>query len=245
MENFVFQLKTTVLFGKGQLAQLPSAMKKFGKNVLLVYGGGSIKRTGVYDKVLEALREFDITELSGVEPNPRIYTVRQGVALCRKKDINVLLAVGGGSTIDCAKAIAAAVYYAGDPWDMILAASKGSITRALPVCTVLTLAATGSEMDGAAVISNDDTMEKLTIMNPALMPRVSVMDPEYTFSVPPYQTAAGSADILSHIMEVYFGAEDAYVTDRICEALMKTVIRYAPIAMKYPENYEARANLML
>lgn len=244
MENFEFCVGTDILFGKGQLEKLPGVMAQYGKKVLLVYGGGSIKRTGLYDRVKNALKEFEIFDLGGVEPNPRVETVRKGVALCREKGVDVLLAVGGGSTIDCAKAISAAVFYEGDAWEMVLNAAKGAIGKTLPVCTVLTIAATGSEMDGAAVISNMETKEKLTIMHPNLLPKCSVLEPENTFSVPARQTAAGSADIMSHVMEVYFGAEDTFLTDRICEAVLKTVIHYAPVAIKEPENYTARANLM-
>ena len=244
MENFEFCVGTDILFGRKQLERLPEVMTKLGKKVLLVYGGGSIKRTGLYDRIQTVLKDFEIYELGGVEPNPRVDTVRKGVAICREKGVEILLAVGGGSTIDCAKAISAAVFYDGDAWDMVLNAAKGAIGKTLPVCTVLTIAATGSEMDGAAVISNMETKEKLTIMHPNLLPKCSVLEPENTFSVPAKQTAAGSADIMSHVMEVYFGAEDTYLTDRICEAILKTVIHYAPIAVKEPENYEARANLM-
>jgi len=244
MQNFSFSLPVQVFFGKGQLKHLSAAMEPYGKNVLLVYGGGSIKRTGLYDKVKDVLKACTIFELGGVEPNPRVSTVRKGVDICRKEGIDILLAVGGGSTIDCSKAIAAAVFYEGDAWDMVLNSRSKAITKALPIAAVLTLAATGSEMDGAAVISNDETKEKLSIMSPALLPKIAVMDPENTFTVPASQTAAGSADILSHVMEVYFGAEDTYMTDRICEAIMKTVVHYAPLAMREPDNYVARANLM-
>ena len=244
MHNFIFSVPTTVYFGKGQLTSLSKAMHPLGTKVLVVTGRGSTIRNGILAKVKCALSDFQLTELSGVDPNPRVTTVRKGVELCREKGIEVILAVGGGSVIDCAKAIAAGVYYDGDPWNMVLNSAKGSITKALPVCTVLTLAATGSEMDGAAVISNVDTNEKFTMLSPLLIPKVSIMDPEFTYSVPAPQTAAGSADILSHIMEVYFGDENTYMTDRISEALMKTVIRFAPVAMTRPDDYEARANLM-
>ncbi|MDD3040838.1 iron-containing alcohol dehydrogenase [Bacteroides sp.] len=244
MNNFRFCVGTDILFGKNQLKNLPKAMQVYGKKVLLVFGGGSIKQSGLYDKLLFELKDFEIHELSGVEPNPRVETVRKGVEVCREKGIEVLLAVGGGSTIDCAKAIAAATFYEGDAWDMVLNAADGSIGKTLPVCTVLTLAATGSEMDSAAVVSNLETREKLTIINSGLLPKCSVLDPENTFSVPEAQTAAGSVDIMSHVMEVYFGSEKTFLTDRICEALLKTVIQFAPIALEEPRDFEARANLM-
>ena len=244
MNNFEFCVSTDVLFGKNQLKNLPSRLAGYGKRVLMVYGGGSIKRTGLYDRVKDTLQDFEIFELSGVEPNPRTTTIEKGIHICRENKVDVVLAVGGGSTIDCSKAIAAGVFYDGKVWDMVLNVMNGAITKALPVCTILTIAATGSEMDPAAVVSNMETNEKLTMIHPALLPKCSVLEPENTFSVPAKQTAAGSIDMMSHVMEVYFGAEKTFLTDRICEAILKTVIHFAPIAIQEPENYEARANLM-
>ena len=242
MNPFTFEVGTRVLFGEGQIAHLPEELKRFGTRVLLVYGGGSIRRTGLYDRLRELLAGFEVTELAGVDPNPRIASVRQGVALCRERGIEVILAVGGGSSIDCAKAVAAGVFYDGDPWDLLT--GKGRITDALPIAAVLTLAATGSEMDADAVISNPDTREKLFLGAACLRPKIAVCDPTYTFTVPKYQTAAGSADILSHIIESYFNRPKSFLPDRFCEALMKTVIHYAPAAIAAPDDYEARANLM-
>lgn len=242
MENFEFCVPTKILFGKGQIAQLPATIDNFGKNVLLVYGGGSIKLMGLYDQVYDLLGDCDIHELSGIDPNPRIDSVRQGVAICRDQEIDVILAVGGGSVIDCAKAIAAAYYYQDDAWDMIT--SRAEITQALPIVTVLTTAATGSEADFGAVISNPETNEKLSLMSDQLFPKVSILDPEYTFTVPAKQTAAGSIDILSHLMEQYFVPSSTYMNDLLIEAVMKTVVKYAPIAYADPDNYEARAELM-
>ena len=244
MNDFEFCVGTDILFGRNQLEKLPAVMRQYGKKILMVYGGGSIKRTGLYDRVKNVLKDFQVFELGGVEPNPRTTTIEKGVRICRENAVDMLLAVGGGSTIDCSKSIAAGVFYDGNVWDMVLGAGRGTITRALPVCTVLTIAATGSEMDAAAVVSNMETREKLTMIHPALLPKCSVLEPENTFSVPARQTAAGSADIMSHVMEVYFGSEDTFLTDRICEAILKTVIHFAPLALKEPENYEARANLM-
>lgn len=242
MENFNFCIGVNVLFGKDQVENLPSAVAPYGRKVLLCYGGGSIKRTGLYDKVRTLLEGFDICELSGIEPNPKIDSVREGVRLCREQGVEVILAVGGGSVIDCAKAIAAAVYYEGDPWEMI--AEKKPIERALPIVTVLTLSATGSEADAGAVISNPETNEKLSLFSPAIMPKVSVMDPTYTFTVSAKQTAAGCADIMSHLMEQYFVPESTYMGDLLVEAVMKTIIKYAPVAIREPDNYEARAQIM-
>lgn len=245
MRNFHYSIPTEVYFGKGQISKLPEAVKKYGSKVLMVYGSGSIKKMGLYDKVINILNEahIEIVELAGVDPNPRITSVSEGVKLCRENNVEVILAVGGGSTIDCAKAIGAAYYYDGDAWDIVADASK--ITKTLPIISVLTLAATGSEMDPFAVISNMDTNEKLGIGNEEMRPKASILDPEYTYSVPKKQTAAGTADIISHIFEEYFSAErNAYVQDRMAEALLKTCIKYGEIAVKDPKNYDARANLM-
>lgn len=245
MKNFNYSIPTKVFFGKGQISVLPDQIKKYGSRVLLVYGGGSIKKIGLYDKVVELLRDNNISfwELSGVEPNPRISSVRDGIEICRKNNIDLVLAVGGGSTIDCTKVIAAGVSYEGDPWDIVLDPSK--IKSVVSVASILTLSATGSEMNDGAVISNLETNEKLGTGNPGMAPKFSILDPAYTFSVPKNQTAAGTADIMSHIFEVYFNnTKGAYIQNRMAEALLKTCINYGRKAMDEPENYEARANLM-
>lgn len=242
MKNFEFCVPTDILFGAGQEKELPDKLKKYGKKVLLVYGGGSIKKSGLYDKLKVLLKDFVIFELGGVEPNPRVTTVNKGAEVCKKEGIDVILAVGGGSTIDCSKAIAAAAYYDGDSWELLT--GKGQITNALPIAVVLTIAATGSEMDCAAVISNEETHEKLLMGHPLLLPKVSVLNPENTFTVPAYQTASGSADMMSHVIESYFDREQAFVADAISEGLLRAVIKYTPTALEDPENYEARAQLM-
>ena len=242
MENFEFCVPTNIFFGKGQISNLPGVIGGFGRKVLLAYGGGSVKKMGLYDKVKALLADCEIYELSGIAPNPRVESVRAGVALCREHDIDVILAVGGGSVIDCCKGIAAAFYYDGDAWDMI--ASHAEIAQALPIVTILTAAATGSEADFGAVITNPETNEKLGLNSAALFPKVSILDPEYTFTVPAKQTAAGSIDILSHLMEQYFVPASTYMSDLLVEAVMKTVVKYASIAYKEPDNYEARAQLM-
>lgn len=242
MKNFEFYVPTDVLFGRDQEKNLPAKLGAYGNKILMTYGGGSIKRSGLYDKLKELLKDFEIFELSGVEPNPRVSTVNRGVEICKKEGIDLILAVGGGSTIDCSKAIAAGAYYDGDAWDLVT--GKAPIENALPLAVVLTLAATGSEMDCAAVISNENTEEKLLMGHPLLLPRVSVLNPENTFTVPAYQTAAGAVDMMSHILESYFDQEEAFVPDAISEGLLRAVIHYAPIALKEPDNYEARAQLM-
>lgn len=245
MNNFHYNIPTEIFFGKGQIEKLGSNMKKLSHKILLVYGGGSIKKSGLYDKVCQQLADADITweELPGVEPNPRIESVRKGVDICRAQGLGAVLAVGGGSTIDCAKIIASGTCYDGDPWDQVVDSSK--ITKALPVAAVLTLSATGSEMDGFAVISDLSKNEKWGTGNDITRPAFSILDPEYTFTVSKLQTAAGTADIMSHTFENYFTKEkDTFLQARFCEGILKTCIKYAPIALEEPDNYEARANLM-
>lgn len=244
MQNFNYSIPTKVYFGKGQIKKL-AKISQFGTKVLMVYGGGSIKRNGIYDKAAAVLRESGISfcELSGVDPNPRIETVALGAKLCKEKEIDAVLAIGGGSTIDCAKMIAAAARYDGDPWDLVLDGRK--IHDALPIVTILTLAATGSEMDGFAVISDMDKNDKLDTASELIKPAFSILDPKFTYSVSQKQTAAGTADIMSHVFEVYFTREkDAFLQARMCEAVLKTCIKYGPVAMENPEDYDARANLM-
>ncbi len=244
MYNFTFHVPTTIHFGKGQISHL-AGLAAYGKKVLLCYGGGSIKRNGIYDQATKILSDagLEIFELSGVEPNPRIQTVRRGVELCRKESIDMILAIGGGSTIDCAKVVAAGAKYDGDAWDLVI--HPELIKAALPIFSVLTLAATGSEMDAFAVISDMTKNEKWGTAAECLKPTMSVLDPTYTFSVPARQTAAGTADMMSHTFENYFSmADGAYVQKRMAEALLKTMIHYGPIALEKPDDYDARANLM-
>lgn len=243
MNNFRFHAYTDIRFGKGQVDTLPEVLSTFGKKVLFVYGGGSIKRNGLYDKIILLLKDFDIIELPGVEPNPRITSVREGVKLCKEQGIDVVIAVGGGSAIDAAKVIAAGAYYEGDPWDLVKDSKK--IEKVLPIVTVLTLAATGSEMNGNAVISNLETDEKLGTGSHDMIPKASICDPTYLYTLPKEQTAAGVADIMSHVFEEYFQKEDAaFIQDRISESLLKTCIKYCKIALEQPDCYEARANTM-
>lgn len=245
MLNFTFYAPTRVLFGRGQIESLGELVQPYGSKILLVYGHGSIKHNGIYDAVVTQLKARQITwqELSGVDPNPRLSTVVQGADLCRQHGLEFILAVGGGSVIDCAKGIAAVSLYDGDPWDFW--AYKAKIREALPVGAVLTLAATGSEMNGNSVITNEAAGQKHGVGADALIPKFSILDPVYTFTVPPAQTAAGVADILTHAYEFYFSAStEAYLQDALAEAVMKTCIKYGPIACAEPQDYEARANLM-
>ena len=245
MLNFDYSIPTKIFFGEGKIDVLAEQIKNYGTKVLLVYGGGSIKKSGLYNKITGIFKKNNISfwELAGVEPNPRITSVKKGIEICRDNKIDIILAVGGGSTIDCSKVIAAGYYYNGDAWDIVVDPRK--IEKVLPLATILTLSATGSEMNCGAVITNIETSEKLSTRNKDMAPKFSILDPSYTFSVPKNQTAAGTIDIMSHIFEVYFSnTKEAYLQNRMAEALLKTCIKYGTIAMEEPTNYEARANLM-
>lgn len=246
MNNFIYEIPTKIYFGENQLeGNLSREIKKYGNKVLLVYGGNSIKKIGLYEEVINEIKssEIEVYEFSGIEPNHRHTKINEAAQICKEKDIDVVLAVGGGSVIDSCKLICAGKYYDGDVWDLIIKKSK--IEKALPLITILTLSATGSEMNGTSVISNMETNEKKSVKTPLLLPKVSFLNPKVTYSVSKYQTACGSADILSHIMETYFARNSGlYMLDTVMEGLMKTVIKYAKIAYNEPENYEARANLM-
>ena len=245
MNNFICQNPVKVYFGENQLCHLGEELSRYGRRVLLTYGGGSIKRNGLYDAVAKEIKDagLELFELSGIDPNPRIDSVREGARLCKEHNIDVLLAVGGGSTIDATKWIAAAACVEHDPWDFF--SKWAPVEKALPIVTVLTIAATGSEMDPGGVISNPETQEKIGRVEEVLFPKASFLDPTVTYSVSKYQTACGAADMMSHIMEVYFNMEpDLYMLDSFMEGMMKTIIKYAPIALQEPDNYEARANLM-
>ncbi len=245
MNSFSLEMPTKIFFGKDQIVNLGTAIKLYGNKVLVLYGKGSIKKNGIYDAVVNELNKhhLEFIEFDGVEPNPRISTVRAAAEICKKEKITFILAVGGGSTIDSAKAIAVAATCDDDPWDFC---SYQKIPEsALPLGAVLTLSATGSEMNCGSVITNEVTLEKNGWGSPLVYPKFSILDPTYTYTVSPHQTACGIVDILTHLYEFYFNNEEtAYLTDRLNEAVMKTVIKFGSIAIKQPENYEARANLM-
>lgn len=246
MNNFVYDIPVKVYFGENQLQHLGEELSKFGTRVLLTYGGGSIKKIGLYDKVIAEIERagLEVFELSGIEPNPRIDSVRRGAQMCKDYNIDVLLAVGGGSTLDATKFMAAGACVDHDPWDF-LNEKWAPITKALPIVTILTLSATGSEMDPGGVISNPETQDKIGRLAAPMLPKVSFLDPTLTYSVSPYQTACGSADMISHILEVYFNMEqDLYMLDCFMEGLLKTIIKFTPVAIEKPDDYEARANLM-
>ena len=245
MNNFTFAIPTVVHFGEGQIKKLGGEIAARANRVLVVYGGGSVKRNGVFDAAIAQLKEHGLrwAELPGVEPNPRVATVREGIRLCREQGLDGVLALGGGSVIDCAKGVAAGFYYDGDPWDF--SGKKIAPKEALPIFTVLTMAATGSEMDDIAVISNMDSHEKEAFGAPCCLPAVSILDPTYTYSLPASQTAAGTADIMSHTFENYFSPiETSRLADSLAEAILRSCIQYGPKAIAVPDDYEARANLM-
>lgn len=244
MVNFDYQTPTRLVFGKGIVEEkLVSALRPLGKRVLLTYGGGSIKRMGLYDLVKRLLADFEVYELSGIEPNPKYSTsVVDGVRICKEKHIEVILAVGGGSVLDCSKAIAAGACYDGEAWDLI--SYKVKAQAALPIVDIMTLAATGSEYDCGGVISRTESNDKIGYMDPLLFPVCSFLDPTYTCTVPAKHTAAGVADAINHVMEQYFTAPHNDVADGFCETLIKVLMKYAPIAMQDPNNYEARAEIM-
>ena len=246
INDFIFENPTKIYFGKEQLHNLPNEIKKYGTRVMLTYGGGSIKRIGLFDKVKNILEANGIAvfEFGGIEPNPKHTTVNMGIKFAHENNIEVLLAVGGGSTIDATKAMATGFYYEGDVRDLVC--HKTEVVNALPILTILTLAATGSEMDCGGVISNMETNEKLGLVHPILQPKASFLNPENTFTVSAYQTASGSADIIAHILDIcYFAkSEKMEMLDMVMESVLKTVVKYGPITIKEPDNYNARANLM-
>ncbi|MGX9290553.1 iron-containing alcohol dehydrogenase [Bacillus sp. A015] len=245
MENFIYYNPTKLMFGKGQLEGLKSELARYGKRVLLVYGGGSIKKNGLYDNVISALNEAEaeVFELSGVEPNPRLTTVKKGIDICQKEKMDFLLAVGGGSVIDCTKAIAAGAEYEGDVWDII--SKKTTAQKALPFGTVLTLAATGSEMNPDSVITNWETNEKYVWGSSVTHPAFSILDPEHTYSVPENQTVYGMVDMMSHVFEQYFhNVKNTPLQDRMCFAVLQTVIETAPKLLEDLQNYEHRETIL-
>ncbi|GGD06347.1 iron-containing alcohol dehydrogenase [Pontibacillus salipaludis] len=246
MEQFVFHNPTKLIFGKDQLEKLSEEIPSDVKNVLLVYGGGSIKKNGLYDQVVNKLNDMNvtITELAGVEPNPRLATVKKGVQLAKENNIDFLLAVGGGSVIDATKTIATGAKYDGDPWDLVT--RKATPEDAIEFGTVLTLAATGSEMNAGSVITNWETNEKYGWGAPPFTnPKFSILDPTNTLTVPRDQTIYGMVDMMSHIFEQYFHQPtNAPVQDRMAEGVLKTVIETAPKLLEDLESYEHRETIL-
>ncbi len=245
MNAFSFYNPVKLIFGKGQLEALKNEVPNYGKKVLVVYGGGSIKKNGLYDEVMATLNEMgvEIHELSGVEPNPRLSTAKRGIEICKQENIDMLLAVGGGSVIDCTKLIAAGAKYDGDAWDFVT--RKATPEEVLPFGTVLTLAATGSEMNAGSVITNEETEEKYGWGSPLTFPKFSILDPSYTISVPRNHTIYGVVDMMSHMFEQYYhNATNTPVQDQMIEGVLRAVIDTAPKLMEDLESYEHRETIL-
>jgi len=246
MDNFTFYSPTQFVFGKGTENESGAYVKRFGGSKVLVhYGSGSVVRSGLLDRVKKSLEAEGIAyvELGGVQPNPRDTLIYKGIELCRKEKVDFILAVGGGSVIDSAKGIAVGVDYAGDFWDFY--EKKLAVTKALPIGTVLTIAAAGSEGSGASVVTKEDGMLKRDVGSDLLRPKFSILNPELTCTLPAYQTACGATDIMAHVFERYFtNTPEVECTDRLCEALLLTMIKETPRVIENPNNYEARANIM-
>ena len=241
MNNFTFQNPTKLLFGKGSIAQLPNEISKKAK-VMLTFGGGSVKKNGVYDQVIAALEGYKLVEFWGIEPNPKVETLRKAVELGKAEKIDFILAVGGGSTLDGTKLIAAAIPYAGDAWELVL--NPKLIKTAVPFASVMTLPATGSEMNSGAVISNVATQEKFPFH--AYFPQFSVLDPEVTYSLPPYQIACGIADTFVHVMEQYLTFPgQSLLMDRWAEGILKTLTEIAPEIDENSQDYDLMSTYML
>ena len=245
--NFVYSNPTKLYFGDDALSFLPEALADYGNKVMLTYGGGSIKKNGIYDDVIRILKESGKTvfEDPGVMSNPTVDKLYEGCRIAKENDVDIILAVGGGSTIDYAKAVSVSAWCEGDPWEKYFLRMEEPGNRIIPVGSILTMAGTGSEMNGGSVITNHETKLKIGhVFGDNVMPKFSILNPKFTFTVPKYQMIAGIYDIFNHICEQYFSGEDDNVSDYISEALMKSVIRNSLIAVKDPENYEARSNIM-
>ncbi|WP_294470574.1 iron-containing alcohol dehydrogenase [uncultured Ruminococcus sp.] len=245
MNDFNFYSPTEFVFGRGRECETGRYVKKYGgSRVLIHFGGGSAVKSSLLDKVKKSLEEEGVAyfELGGVKPNPRDTLVYEGIELCRREGIDFILAVGGGSVIDSAKGIAAGVVYEGDFWDFYCGKKVG---KALPVGVVVTISAAGSEGSGDSVITKEEGMLKRATGSDALRPRFSVLDPELTMTLPAYQTACGATDIMAHVFERYFtNTKEVEITDRLCEAVLKTMLRETPRVIADPQNYDARANIM-
>lgn len=245
MKNFVFQNTTKIIFGKETESLVGEEMSKIGKKVLLHYGGGSIKKSGLYDRIVESLKDagLQVVELEGVKPNPRLSLVQEGIKICKAEGIDSILAVGGGSVIDSAKAIAAGSLYDGDVWDFFT--GKAEIEASLPIGVILTIPAAGSESSGGSVITNEEGWYKKSAGGDSLRPQFAVLNPVLTYTLPDYQTACGAVDMFAHILERYFTTvQNVEVTDRMSEGLMKVIIDNAPRVLEESSNYDARAEIM-
>lgn len=245
MQNFDYFSPTKIIFGKGTEYRAGKETAGFGRKVLFHYGYGSIKKSGLYDRIVKSLKSegLEFIELGGVKPNPRLSLVEEGISICRKEEINFILAVGGGSVIDSAKAIGIGVPYKGDVWDFY--SGKALPETSVPTGVVVTIAAAGSETSKSSVITNEKGWYKRGLNSDITRPKFAILNPELTYTLPSYQTACGAADIMAHVMERYFTNEmHVDLTDRLCEGTLKSVIKYAPLTIRQPEDYYARAEIM-
>ena len=245
--DFTFHNPTKIYFGKTALDNLSAELKNYGDTVLLIYGKNAVKKIGLYDKVIEILKTTNknVIELGGIKPNPSYSQLLEGARLVRENGVDLILAVGGGSTIDCAKAISVSAYCEGDPWTKYWINEEEVTNKIVPVGSVLTMVGTASEMNGGSVITNEEEMLKNgRVFGPDVYPKFSILNPEYTFSVPQYQMASGIFDTFSHLCEQYFSGDDNNTSDYLIEGLMKSLIESAEIAMENPTDYEARSNIM-
>jgi len=245
MKDFTFYNPTKIIFGKDADEHIGTETAMLGSRILLHYGSGSIKKNGVYDTVVKSLADSGVeyVELGGVKPNPRLSLVREGIELCRKENIDGILAVGGGSVIDSAKAIAAGVPYDGDVWDFF--STPAVPQEMLPIGVVLTIPAAGSESSNGAVVTSEEKKAKFDFNAEIARPVFAVMNPEYTFTLPDYQTACGAVDIMAHVLERYFTREQhVAMSDRLCESVLRTIVEQTPLVLSSPENYDARAEIM-
>ena len=243
INNFYYHTPTELVFGKDVINYLPEVMKRYGKNVLFTYGGGSIKKIGLYDKIKELLKDFNVIELAGIEPNPKYETsVVEGARLCKEHHVDVILAVGGGSVVDCSKAISVCAKYDGEGWDLL--SGKVKAKESIPLVDILTLSATGSEYDSGCVITNISKNDKRGYMDDIMFPKVSLLDPTYTFSVNKWQTACGTADAINHLLEQYFAFPNNSFNDGIMIEGIKSLMKNVKIALEQPDNYDARSELM-
>ncbi len=245
--DFTYYNPTKIYFGKKSLENLEGELKNYGKNVLLVYGKNSIKKIGLYDEVIKTLKKCgkNVIELAGINANPRYSQVLEGARLVRENDVDLILAVGGGSVIDCSKAISVSAYAKGDPWKRYWIDFEPVDNKLVPVGAILTMTGTASEMNGGSVITNEDEKIKTgRVFDASVYPKFSILNPEYTYSVPERQMVSGIFDIFSHLMEQYFSGDDDNTTDYVIEGVIKSLIKSARAAKKDPRNYEARSNIM-
>lgn len=245
--DFTYYNPTKIYFGKDALSNLPAELARYGNTVLLVYGKGSVKKLGLYDQVMEMLAQAGktVVELPGIKSNPTYAQLQEGVRLVREHQVDLILAVGGGSVIDCSKGISVAAYCEGDPWQRYWVDMEEVNNPIVPVGSILTMAGTGSEMNGGSVITNDEVkMKNGRVFEPDVYPKFSILNPEYTYTVPKYQMVSGIFDTMSHLMEQYFSGEDDNTTDYLIEGVMDSLIHSAREALQDPHSYQARSNIM-